>query len=93
VKVTPDIVRHEFIGTEAKVVKSPNPNCVGLSGKVVDETKYTLTLRRENTKRIIVKNSSVFNIKLADGTVVEIEGKLLEGRPESRLKKTIRRLW
>ena len=92
-RVTPDIIRHEFTGTEAKVVKNPNPDCVGLSGRVADETRNTLTLMCEDRKRVIVKNSSLFHIKFADGTVVEIEGKLLEGRPEDRLKKTIRRLW
>jgi len=34
-KVTPEIVRHEFIGTKAKVCKSAHPDYVGISGKVV----------------------------------------------------------
>jgi ribonuclease P protein subunit POP4 len=89
VKVTPDIVRHEFIGTEAKVVKNPNPNCVGLSGKIADETRNTFTLIHENKKRVIVKNSSLFHLRFADGTVVEIEGKLLEGdRKSTRLNSS-----
>jgi ribonuclease P protein subunit POP4 len=40
-----------------------------------------------------VKDSSVFHFKFPDGTVVEIDGKLLVGRPEDRLKKRVRRLW
>jgi ribonuclease P protein subunit POP4 len=42
---------------------------------------------------MIVKDSSIFHFKFSDGTVVEIDGKLLVGRPEDRLKKHVKRLW
>ncbi len=92
-KVTPEIVRYEFIGTEIKVVRSSNQTCIGLYGRVINETRNMFTLMFENRKRTVAKNLSTFHMKLADDTVVEIEGSLLEGRPEDRLKKTIRRLW
>jgi len=41
----------------------------------------------------IVKSSAVFNFQFADGTIVEIDGKLLVGKSEDRLKKTVKRLW
>ena len=93
-KVTPDIIRYEFIGTEVKVAKSTNRDCVGLRGKVIDETRNTFIIQcKDGRQKMIVKDSSVFHFKFRDGTVVEIEGKLLVGRPEDRLKKRIRRLW
>jgi len=92
-KVTPDIVRCEFIGTEAKVSKSRQPDYVGTSGKVMDETRNTLTILDNGKKRTVVKESALFRFKFSDGTTVEIDGKLLVGRPEDRLKKHIRRLW
>jgi len=92
-KVTPDIIRYEFIGTEAKVAKSKNPSCVGISGKVTDETRNTFVILHEGERKRIIKNSAVFHFKFSDGTVVEIDGKLLMSRPENRLKKRIRRLW
>ncbi|MEM2419542.1 MAG: ribonuclease P protein component 1 [Candidatus Bathyarchaeia archaeon] len=92
-KVTPDIIRYEFIGTEAKVAKSTNPSCVGIRGKVVDETKNTFTILHNGERKMIIKDTSVFHFKFSDGTVVEIDGKLLVGRPEDRLKKRVRRLW
>jgi RNase P/RNase MRP subunit p29 len=41
----------------------------------------------------IIKDVAVFHFRFSNGTVVEINGKLLTGRPEDRLKKTIKRLW
>jgi ribonuclease P protein subunit POP4 len=92
-KVTPDIIRGEFIGTETKVAKSKHAGYVGLSGKIIDETRNTFTILHEGKRKKVVKNSAVFHFKFPDGTVVEIDGKLLLGRPEDRLKKHVRRLW
>jgi ribonuclease P protein subunit POP4 len=92
-KVTPDIIRYEFIGAEGKVARSPHECYVGLGGKVISETKNTFTFLREGKSKSVIKESAVFNFKFDDGTVVEIDGKLLIGRPEDRLKKSIKRLW
>jgi len=92
-KVTPDIVRSEFIGTEGQVAESSHHAYVGLSGQVVDETKNTFTILQSGKAKSVVKDAAVFRFKFHDGTIVEIDGKLLVGRPEDRLKKTIKRLW
>ena len=92
-KVTPDIIRYEFIGTDGKVARSPHKGYVGLSGKVIGETKNTFTFLRENKAKSVIKESALFNFKFEDGTIVEIDGKLLVGRPEDRLKKSIKRIW
>jgi ribonuclease P protein subunit POP4 len=92
-KVTPDIIRGEFIGTEAKVSKSTHPGYVGLSGKIIDETRNTFTILHEGKRKKVIKNSAIFHFKFSDGTIVEIDGKLLLGRPEDRLKKRVKRLW
>jgi len=92
-KVTPEIIRYEFIGTEGKVARSPHEGYVGLGGKVVSETKNTFTFLLKGKEKSVIKESAVFNFKFDDGTVVEIDGKLLVGRPEDRLKKRIKRLW
>jgi len=92
-KVTPDVVRYEFIGTEANVSKSRHPGYVGISGKIIDETRNTFTILYEGKRKILIKDSAVFHFKFSDGTIVEIDGKLLVGRPEDRLKRRVRRLW
>jgi ribonuclease P protein subunit POP4 len=92
--VTPSIVQHEFIGLKTKVVKSPNPDVVGITGKVVDETRNTFTISRDDCeKKVVIKDTAVFEFVMPDGTVVEMDGKVMMGRPEDRLKKRPRRLW
>lgn len=92
-KITPDIIRSELIGTEAKVARSRHLDYVGIIGKVIDETRNTLVILHESERKRIVKDSAVFRFNFSDRAAVEIDGKLLVGRPENRLKKRIRRLW
>jgi ribonuclease P protein subunit POP4 len=92
-RITPDIIREEFIGTDGKVASSNHAGYLGITGSVVNETRNTFTFQQEGKMKKIVKDQAVFQFKLSDGTVVEIDGKLLVGRPEDRLKKTVKRLW
>jgi ribonuclease P protein subunit POP4 len=92
-KVTPQVICGEFIGTDARIVKSRNNDSVGMGGRIIAETRNTFTILHEGKRKTIVKDSSLFHIRFSDGTIVEIDGKLLVGRPEHRLKKSIRRLW
>jgi len=92
-RVTSDVIREEFIGLQGKVASSQHTGYVGIRGEVMDETKNTFVIQHEDKKKIVVKDSAVFNFKFSDGTVVEIDGKLLVGKPEDRLKKTVKRLW
>ena len=92
-KVTPEIIRHEFIGSKGKIVKSQHEDYVGINGEIIDETKNTFTILHKGKAKSIIKSGVVFNFNFSDGTIIEIYGKLLVGRPEDRLKKTIKRLW
>jgi len=92
-KVTPDIIRYEFIGTDATVAQSNHDGYVGLGGRVIGETKNTFMFLSEGKEKSVIKESAVFDFKFTDGTIVEIDGKLLVGRSEDRLKKSIKRLW
>lgn len=92
-KVAPSIIQTEFINLNAKIVKSSNPSDVGLSGKIVDETQKTFTILYNGKKRTIPKNHTMFCFTYPDETAVEIDGNILLGKPEERIKKKIRRLW
>jgi ribonuclease P protein subunit POP4 len=92
-KVTPDIVREEFVGTNGAVVNSSHSGYLDIKGSVRGETKNTFLIEQQGEMKRVVKDQAVFQFKFSDGTVVEIAGKLLVGRPEDRLKKTIKRLW
>ncbi|MFQ5999284.1 MAG: ribonuclease P protein component 1 [Candidatus Bathyarchaeia archaeon] len=92
-KVTPAIVQQELIGLNAKVVRSPHSDYVGISGRVLDETRNTIVILHKNKKKTIIKSTAVFNFTMPDGTIVEIDGKAIIGRPEDRTKKRVKRRW
>ena len=101
-----NIFYHELIGLELKVVDSSNPSLIGLFGTVIDETKKTLLIEvlekdlssNQNDfdfiykEKLIQKDVSVFQFKVPDGTIVEIDGKILLNRPEDRIKKRYKKI-
>ena len=91
--VNPSIIQSEFIGLEVKVVKSSNPSIIGISGRIIDETRNTFVILTDSKKRVIIKDTSVFIFMLPYGKKVQINGKVVIGRPEDRIKKRPRRLW
>ena len=75
------IEKKELIGSNIEVISSKNKTLIGLKGKVIDETKNTLTIKSDKTKKII---KSHVTLKI-DNKVVD--GKKLSSRPEDRIKK------
>jgi ribonuclease P protein subunit POP4 len=92
-RVTPDIVRSEFIGRQAEIITNTPYGNVSVSGTVVDETRNTFVVLARGKRKSAIKESTVFRFELPDRAIVEIDGRLLVGRPEDRLKKCIKRLW
>jgi len=92
-RITPDIVRFEFIGRRAEISRSAQSSDVSISGMVVDETRNTFTVLTRGKRKSVAKESAVFRFEMPDHVMVEIEGRLLVGRPEDRLKRCIKRLW
>ncbi len=91
-EITPhNILRHELIGLNVKVTRSTDSNLVGVQGVVVDETRNMLALIRKGRKLLIPKNVATFRFRLQNGTLVEVDGPRLVGRPENRLKTRVRR--
>jgi ribonuclease P protein subunit POP4 len=79
--------RHELIGLKMQVVKSTHKELCDLSGTIIDETKNTLVISHKSKLKVIPKGCAIFHCILSDGTTIEIDGKLLIGRPEDRIKK------
>ena len=86
-----NILNHELIGLRCEVTDSTNPYNVGVKGVVIDETMHTLVFSDDEPRRI-VKKGSVFKFNIEKDAVF-VEGNTLEGRPEDRVKKRIRRRW
>ncbi len=80
---TKDIVSMNLIGKDIEITKSKNKSLIGIKGKVIDETKNMIIL--DNQKKLM-KSQSTFKIKIKNN-IYEIDGKVLQTRPEDRIKK------
>ena len=74
--------RVEFIGEFVEVTEHSDPGLCGVSGTIVDETRETLIIRSNGTKKIISKRPGKFAFK--DG---ELNGAKIAYRPQDRIKK------
>ena len=80
-----NILSHEIIGLEAKIVESSNSQIIGLNGTVVYETKSMFTINTKEGFKKIPKNWNKWKFTLNDN-FVEIDGKSLTKRPQDRLR-------
>ena len=91
-----NIFYHELIGLYCEIIESSDKSVVGISGKVIDETKNTFLIEKKCQNRVeeklIIKNVSIFHFKLPNGNWVEIDGKILVSRPEDRIKKKFKKI-
>jgi ribonuclease P protein subunit POP4 len=88
--ITPrNLAHHELIGLECRIASSSNKRIIGLEGRVVDETRNILTIEVNGKEKNFLKDQSAFSFKIPSGERVRIEGRLLVGRPEDRIKKRL----
>ncbi len=80
------MTRHELIGLDIEIVESSNKALVGKKGKIVDETRNTLTISEGKSLKTLIKTTIVFRTTVG-GKVIEVDGKALAGRSEERIKK------
>jgi len=80
-----NIIRHELIGLDVLVSGAANPLHRGLSGRIIDETKYMIAIRTVQGIKQVPKMYSRFRTHLPDGTFVEIDGSALTLAPEKRI--------
>ncbi len=63
-KITPDIIRYEFIGTQARIAQSAHLGYIGLAGQVIAETKNTLTLIHQGQPKSVIKDLAIFRLHI-----------------------------
>jgi len=92
-KITPsNILCHELIGLEVKILQYTDPKLVGLAGVVVDETLKSLVIEKSDKRRLrVFKANGVFAFKTPSGEEIVTVGVHIVGRPWDRLKKNIRK--
>jgi ribonuclease P protein subunit POP4 len=86
-----NVVNHELIGLHATVVESTNRDSVGVSGRVIDESRNLFTLESGGREKKAAKHGNTFEFWLSERDKVRIDGDLVVGRPEDRVAKKLRR--
>ena len=91
--MTPEsLVRHELAGLDVEVVESPNPDLVGIAGRVVDETTNTLLVAAGDGVKQVPKAAATFRFRLEDAAVL-VDGDRLVARPARRTETNGGSLW
>ncbi len=92
--ITPEnLLRHELTGLHAHVVDARDPSLVCKEGIITGETRSMVHLETRSGIVKVPKSVSVLDMRLSDETLVRVDGRLLVGRPEDRLKRPIKRRW
>jgi len=80
------LVKDELVGLPVTILECTDPSWVGRNGVIVDETKNTLLIDINQTKKRIAKSTATFAITY-HGTKTIVAGTRLAYRPEDRTKK------
>ena len=87
------IINQELIGLNTQIAQSSDPSLVRRTGRIIGETREMFTLLDKQKEFTITKASCVFDFELPTGRTIRIDGHLLRGRPEDRLKKRLNGRW
>ncbi len=82
-----NLVAHELTGLCVRITRASDPTLRDLNGRVSFETKNTLSILSGSKLSVVPKASSEFAFVLPEGSEVTVEGKLLQIRPEDRVKR------
>ena len=81
------ITRYEFIGRDAEVYYGPIDNQRKVNGKIIFETKNTISLANDFKKYIIPKKTIQRLGLIFKDEICIMNGSMILGRPEDRLIK------
>lgn len=79
-----EIFPHELIGETIEVVNSKNKSNLGIKGKIIDETKETITVMQDNGKEVVLMKQIITLKLMKTGKI--LSGDVIAKRPEERLK-------
>ena len=74
--------RGEFMGEQVTVSQHSDPSIQGISGKIIDETRETITIFSDGKAKMVSKRPGKFMFK--DG---ELNGDKIAYRSQDRIKK------
>lgn len=83
----------ELMGKQITIIKSNNKNIENIKGKIINETKNTITIESGNKTRKVLKKEVRLQITTPTGDEI-IQGDDLVGRPEERGQKNkVKKRW
>lgn len=83
--ITPEnITRHELIGLDTSIVQSTNLQVIGLSGKIVDETKSMFSIQTSTGVKSMPKADSIWQFTI-NGISTLVDGKTIAKRSYERM--------
>ncbi|MEM1610046.1 MAG: ribonuclease P protein subunit [Sulfolobales archaeon] len=88
-----NLIYHEILGLPVRIVSSLDPGVEGLEGVVVNETMKTITIRSSSGREVTTfKIGTRYRFRIPEtGEEVEIDGDMLFGRPEDRVRRIVKR--
>ena len=85
-----NILRHELIGLNCTVRGSNNKSQIGVSGRIVDETKQLIVIEKNNADHVrkkVQKAGTRIAVRIPEtGKTAVIDGSIIAIRPEDRIK-------
>ena len=76
-----NIQKMPFIGKQVRVISAKNKSYNDVEGKIVDETKFSFSIKSATKTKVVLKQGTIFDI---DG--VSITGDTIIGRCDQRIR-------
>ena len=80
-----NITMHEIIGMNVEIVKSTNPQVIGINGRITDETKSMITIKTRKGTKMIAKSTSDWKFSIDNNSVI-VKGTGIARRSFDRLR-------
>jgi ribonuclease P protein subunit POP4 len=82
-----NVLAHEIIGLHAKIAESHDNTLSGVEGRIVFETKNTISIKTDSSVKQIAKAAAKKIELKTDSGVCFISGSSMIGRPEDRISR------
>jgi ribonuclease P protein subunit POP4 len=76
-------------GLKVIIKESSSRELEGVRGKILEETAQMIRVETEKKTIWISKKNQLFEIELKNGSKYLVDGKILLGKPEARIKRKI----
>ena len=84
-----NILKNWLTGNRINVIKHTDPSLINITGDIVQETKSMLTIQTNCGIKRVQKSNGIFLV-FTEGMKFKITGKIIDGTPKMRRKRTYR---